>query len=595
MSVISVRGARTALQARRTKAARARARAKARAKARARARARARAKARAKARARARAEAKRKAAAAAKAKAEAEAKARAKAAAEAKAKAAQTPPRPADPYALVKTPTQAQTMTPTAVERLYLNRFGTGYSQRALLQLRGFATPAAWLQAQVTSPARFAEHPKVATVDGWFRSLRTDSAATRWSNQVNQVKGGWVYGHELGNWSILRRIYSERTVLERMTDFWSANLHIPISHDRAWVWRVDYDATIRRHAFGRFEDLLRETALHPAMLLYLDNYRSVRGNPNENQGRELLELHTVGVGAGYTEAMVKDSAKILSGWSVDWNPGAGRFDPVYDAGKHTTGAVSVLGFRHANAAEDGRQVTVDYLRHLAHHPATAANLARKLARALCKDEPSDALVAALAGAYLAADTSIAAMLTTLAAHPEFLGSAGQKVRPPIDDLVATARVLEVDANQAHTNKDGDNTYARHANWTHESLQAFAWPRPDGPPSRNAAWATPSRMFGSYQMHWSHAGGWWPKGATYKPAGYWVRANGISFEQHVDHVSRRLLGRPADARTQRAARQAVSGATWFSTSRPVDAGSSIHGWLGTRLVAMLLDSPDHMLT
>lgn len=495
---------------------------------------------------------------------------------------------------MLPTPALAATATPTAQERLFLNRFGTGYSQRSLQQLRRFTSPAAWLDAQLV-PTRFDEDPKVATVDGWFASLLGDSPATRWKNQSDGVKGGWVYGHELGSWSILRRIYSERTVLETMTDFWSTNLHIPVTHDRAWIWRVDYDRTIRTHALGRFEDLLRECSLHPSMLFYLDNYRSVRGNPNENQGRELLELHTVGRAAGYTEAEVKDSARILSGWSVNFSTSTGDFSPVYDPRKHTTGAVSVLGFTSANAADDGRQVTVDYLRHLAHHPATARNLARKIALWFVSDEPSDALVETLAATYLASGTSIAAVLRRLAAHPELLASTGLKVRTPIQDLVATARVLEVDANRAHTNGDGDDTYARHANWTHQSLAAFSWPRPDGPPVRNGAWSTPSRMFGSYGMHWAHAGGWWPKGAAYKPASYWVNGTGQSFTAYVDLVCRRLLGRPADARLQRAARQAVAGATWFDPSKPIKADSHVNGWLGVRIVATLLDTPDHMLT
>lgn len=202
---------------------------------------------------------------------------------------------------------------------------------------------------------------------------------------------------------------------------------------------------------------------------------------------------------------------------------------------------------------------------------------------------------ALERAYLAADTSIAAMLTTLAAHPEFLASSGKKVRTPIQDLVATARVLEVDANKAPRDGDGDDSYARHANYTHQSLQAFAWPRPDGPPAKNAAWSTPSRMFGSYGMHWNHAGGWWPKGASYKPSTYWVRSTGITFETHIDHLARRLLGRPADERLQRAARQALADATYFDPTKRIDEKSSVHGWLGTRLVATLLDTPDHMLT
>src|SRR6195952_3339304 len=155
---------------------------------------------------------------------------------------------------------------------------------------------------------------------------------------------------------------SERSVLETMTDFWSSHLHIPIGHDYAWVYRFDYDATIRQHALGTFEDLLVACSLHPAMRVYLDNWKSVRNAPNENQGRELLELHTVGRDAGYTEDMVKSSAKILSGYAVDWGTGK-TFTPLYDPAKHTTGAVSVLGFSHANTSTDGQAVATAYLKY----------------------------------------------------------------------------------------------------------------------------------------------------------------------------------------------------------------------------------------
>src|SRR6476469_8734572 len=150
--------------------------------------------------------------------------------------------------------------------------------------------------------------------------------------------------------AMLRHIYSRRTVLETMTDFWSNHLHVPAADDLAWVYRYSYDQLLRQHALGKFDALLEAATLHPAMLLYLDTWRSEKGAPNENHGRELLELHTVGRTAGYSEQMVKDSAKILSGWTVD---AYSSWVPRYDPGKHTTGAVQVLGFSAANAAADG--------------------------------------------------------------------------------------------------------------------------------------------------------------------------------------------------------------------------------------------------
>ena len=187
---------------------------------------------------------------------------------------------------------QTTALVATARERLFLNRFGTGFTQDALKQLRAAGTPEDWLEQQM-NPSSVAESAKVAQVDGWFSYL-WDAPTTKAATNSDGSMPAWKYGHNLGNWTILRRIYSRRTVLETMTDFWSTNLHIPVGHDRAWIYRADYDATIRTNVFGTFEDLLTALSLHPAMRVYLDNWSSVKGKPNENQGRELLELHTVG-------------------------------------------------------------------------------------------------------------------------------------------------------------------------------------------------------------------------------------------------------------------------------------------------------------
>ena len=95
----------------------------------------------------------------------------------------------------------------------------------------------------------------MADVDSWFTHL-TRTPAEKYATDRAKTKTAWEYGADLGAWSLLRRIHSERSVLETMTDFWSSALHIPTGHDRAWVYRYDYDATIRSNALGRFEDLL---------------------------------------------------------------------------------------------------------------------------------------------------------------------------------------------------------------------------------------------------------------------------------------------------------------------------------------------------
>ena len=494
---------------------------------------------------------------------------------------APTDPAPGEQHPVPATPAMAQTALAAARERLFLNRFGTGFSQHALAGLRAVGTPEQWLAAQLR-PTLLAEHPKVAQVDEWFATQRRTPSA-KWATQIDQTKSGWTYGYELGSWTLMRRIHSERSLLETMTDFWSTNLNVPVGHDKAWIYRYDYDATIRRHALGTFEDLLRECSLHPAMLTYLDLWKSVRGKPNENQGRELLELHTVGRDAGYTEDMVKASAVLLSGYTVDWG---GTFEPYYKTAAHTTGTATVLGFTHPNTDVDGRSATVAYLKYLAHHPATARNLARKMGRYFVGDSPSNGLVDTLAQAYLDAGTSIGAMLTALSTHPEFLGSAGSKVRSPAADLVATAKVLELDVTGDAT---GDN-YSVAIQWAMGGALLFSWPRPDGPPVTGGAYSSASRMFASYGMHLNHAGGYWPRdGVTFKTPASWLPTTSLRFDALVDHLSRRWLGRAADARLQTVARQA----TGYAPETVITTSHAIVRWMFPRLAVALLDTPDQM--
>jgi uncharacterized protein (DUF1800 family) len=322
----------------------------------------------------------------------------------------------------------------------------------------------------------------------------------------------------------------------------------------------------------------------------------VKNAPNENQGRELLELHTVGRDAGYTEAMVKDSAKILSGYTVDFAWGRTfTFAGKYDTAKHTTGPVQVLGFSDPNANPDGQSVTLAYLRHLANHPATARRLARKLAVYFVADDPSDSLVNHLADVYTSSGTDISAVLTALSAHPEFLSSEGRKVRTPYADLVATARVLAIDVKAPTTS----SSWANAANWSHGATELFSWPRPDGPPISGAAWSTASRLFASYGMHINFSGGWWPtKDVTYRARAAWLPVPKLRFDAYVDHLCRLWLGKRADDRLLKAATQAVTGPqAWavVTASTIVSSQHSLASWLWPRLAIALLDTPDHMTT
>jgi uncharacterized protein (DUF1800 family) len=447
--------------------------------------------------------------------------------------------------------------------------------------MRAAGTVAAWLNKQLSATPP-AESPIAQVLPTWFPSLE-HTPATMWSNVLTKTKVSWDYSRDLANLTMLRRIYSTRTVFETLVDFWSNHLHVFANSDMAWVQRASYDKVIRKHAMGRFEDMLVEAALHPAMLLYLDNWKSEKGAPNENQGRELLELHTVGRASGYTEQEVKDSAKILSGYTVD---AKGTWAGYYDATKHTTGPVSVLGFTAANDSTDGRELTKQYLRHLARHPATARNIATKLGRYFVSDNPSESLVAAVAKAFLDSGTDIKTTLRALVAHPDFLASRGRLTRTATEDVIATARVLGITA-KAPVNRE---SFVNKLTQVTHTDAIYHWPRPNGSPRGDENWCTAGRMLDTFRMHWRFAAGWWPtQDVTYRTAASWLPQPSIRLDQYVDHLCRVLLGRSSTSRILGAA----VAATGFGPATLITPTHLVSRSAFVRLVGTLLDSPEHM--
>lgn len=503
------------------------------------------------------------------------------------------PPSSAPPSPPVDPQTRVSPLpVATTRERLFLNRFGTGFTQTALTKMRGIGTPEAWLAAQL-DPSSVADSGKVAQVDSWFGPLMTNTPAQKYATAVASTKVAWEYDVDLSNWTVLRRIYSERSVLETMTDFWSTHFHVPTGHDTAWAFRFDYDKTIRANALGKFTDLLIACSLHPAMRLYLDNYKSVKDMPNENQGRELLELHTVGVDAGYTEAMVKDSAKVLSGYTVDWGS---AMTVRYDTNRHTTGTITVLDFTRPNTSPDGQGLAEDYLRYLAHHPATARRIAKKLALYFTGDpSPAEGLIDYLVGVYLANDTDIAATLMALSERPEFVGSEGNKVRTAFDDLVATVRVLDV---QAQTPKSSQS-FANGLIWVARMGLPFSFPRPDGPPINGEAWSTPARVFASFSAHQSMSAGGWPGDeVSYRSYASWLPASRVRLGDFIDHLCRSWFGKNADQRLLDSGVLAISRSPSGEVATEdtyIDDANILLTWGFPRLASALLDTPDHMTT
>ena len=383
--------------------------------------------------------------------------------------------------------------------------------------------------------------------------------------------------YELVRAHVARAFWSRRQLLEVMVDFWSNHLNVTCPSGDVWDSRCSYDArAIRPHALGRFADLLVAATTHPAMLTYLDNASSTREHPNENHGRELLELHTVGIDAGYTERDVRDSARILTGLGVD--PITGR--TVYQPERHHVGPVRVLGFRHANpTAAGGPQVVAAYLRWLAGQPATARTVARKLAVRFVRDDPPESLVTRLAGTYLRSGTAVGPVLWQLFRSPEFraAGVRMRKLRRPFEDVAATVRLLGVEPERHGTGGVEALT------WTLDTLghSPLGWPQPDGYPDVAAAWASPGSALGRWTPHLQLAAGWWPK--QFALQGVRAILPGPPPADPLAALTRRLLFREPTAAHRAAARAYLGGPV------PVRVADRL-----PELAALLLDAPEHVL-
>jgi uncharacterized protein (DUF1800 family) len=273
----------------------------------------------------------------------------------------------------------------------------------------------------------------------------------------------------------------EQPLLAKMTEFWFNHFNVSVTKGNTRAFTGNYLATaIRTNALGKFEDLLLATARHPAMLLYLDQAQSNVRGINENYARELMELHTLGVDAGYTQTDVREMARILTGWSVAFAQGqAFRFNER----QHDTGDKVLLGKTFKNA---GVREGEEAIRMLAHHPATAQRIAKRLATTFISDKPSQAAVDKLAISFLRTQGDIRAVMQTLVELPEFWQAENTLFKTPLDfacsALVARGGVREP--------RDVQQTLGF---LSQAGQPLHAWQTPDGYKTDAATWLAPEAL------------------------------------------------------------------------------------------------------
>ncbi|MFR9774893.1 DUF1800 domain-containing protein [Micromonospora sp. MS34] len=391
--------------------------------------------------------------------------------------------------------------------------------------------------------------------------------------------------------TIARQIWSDRQLFEVMVDFWNDFLHVAADFDGGGIHRNAFDRdVIRKHALGSYPDMLVAANKHPALLLYLNQNDSRKDAVNENLARENLELYSVGVDGGYTEKDVRQAALLQTGRGVE------NTKYVFRAERHYLGKVKILGFSHANDSADPKtadQVIDQYVRYLALHPSTAGYVARNLATRFVSDTPPKSLVDRLAKAYATNRGQIRPVLATLFSSSEFWAAVGQKVRRPMEYLVATYRVLGVGPNASPGFQgDGRRTaFAEGLRQVQDKLRQLGQypmgkPTPDGYADVYVAWTSAGTMVDG----WNEAGdllAGFRNEFTYAEPERLVTKPPATAGAYVDALALRLVHQKLSAREK----ALVLGVAGVTASTKVDA--TFNGAV-VAVARTILASPQHHL-
>jgi uncharacterized protein (DUF1800 family) len=304
--------------------------------------------------------------------------------------------------------------------------------------------------------------------------------------------------------SVLHALYAPDQLRERMTWFWFNHFNVHQYKANIRILVGDYeDRAIRPFALGKFRDLLSATLHHPAMLRYLDNADNAAGHLNENYAREIMELHTMGVGSGYAQSDVEALARILTGVGIDLKPEDPKLKPELQSQLVREGAFEFNPARHDYGDKTflgheikGRGLAEldEALELLCRHPATATHLSRQIATYFVADNPPEALVQRMAQTFKATDGDIAAVLSTMVHAPEFMASLkpNAKFKDPVQYVLSAVRL-------AYDDKVIVNTLPIQ-NWLNRLAEGlFNHDTPDGYAMTSASWNGPGQMMIRFEI------------------------------------------------------------------------------------------------
>ena len=295
-------------------------------------------------------------------------------------------------------------------------------------------------------------------------------------DQLFAVSSDSVRG-QLQQATLYRAAFSKRQLYERMVEFWSDHFNISFPQVN-YLKLIDDRDVIRRHALGKFPDLLKASAHSPAMLEYLDNTRNRQRTLNENYAREIMELHTMGADGGYTQTDVRELARVLTGWTLSGR-GVFSFDPNGHDFATKTVLGQVLAAMPTGAGVAAKAEGDQMLDLLVKHPSTARYVSKKLLRWLLQYDPTPAQIAAVAAVYTKTQGDIPAMVRAVLS-PVNVAAATPKFKRPYTFMLSALRAVKPQVSKVATIAD------RYLRLLGQPM--FYWDPPDGYPDKADYWA-----------------------------------------------------------------------------------------------------------
>ena len=289
------------------------------------------------------------------------------------------------------------------------------------------------------SPADYADYLDAGVQGSIDRLLNYSAIPDDLDSRLQALNLDFSKSSQVARWWLLRMVYSKHPLEEKMTLFWHGVLTSALSKvggKKGYPFLIQQNNTIRKLAFGRFDDLLRAVSIEPAMLIWLDGRTSTGRSPNENFARELMELFTMGIG-NYTQDDVHQGALALTGWTI--RNGKGVFIPA----RHYNGTVTYLG-------HTGKMGLDDVVRLVCAHPATPRYIAWRMWSFFVYENPSDADLRPLVDAYNANDHSIAAMVKAMLTSSQFFSEKAYRarVKSPTEFVAGAIRALNIETDAA---------------------------------------------------------------------------------------------------------------------------------------------------